>query len=173
MRWILRRWLLAGGARSFLAGYIGCPLLIGLVVAIWGGFAKHALAESLMTLPLVLLAACVAAPFGLIVGMVVGIDPGWLRWGPWGGRLVFMALMAGLVAPVIAGRWLEKRHPVPSGGDDTPRVPAARVVTARRAYRFPTATWNRFIGPTLLVIAGTGFVCLGCVGLVSSGMLDA
>jgi hypothetical protein len=109
---ILRMCILAGGMRSFLAGYVGCSLIIGLMGAIVAG--PGAL--------LVGVIGCVAAPFGLIVGMVVGIDPGWreqlgwlgwLGWGPWGGRLVFMGLTAGLVALVIVGRWLEKRNPVP------------------------------------------------------------
>jgi hypothetical protein len=89
-----------------------------------------------------------------------------------------MGLMAGLVVLVAAGRWLEDRDTAPNGGDATLRVPAACVVTARRAYRFPTTTWNRFIGrlatvawnqpigSTLLVIAGTGFFCLGCAGWI-------
>jgi hypothetical protein len=167
--------------RSFLAGYVGCALLIGLMGAIVAG--PGAL--------LVGVIGCVAAPFGLIVGMAVGIDPGWrdhlgwlgwLGWGPWGGRLVFMGLTAGLVALVIVGRWLEKRNPVPDGGDDTLRVPSARAVTP---YLFPTSTWNRLmgrlatvpwnrlIGPILLAIAGAGFVCLGLVGVAMLGMLDA
>lgn len=177
--------LLAGGMRSFLAGYVGCSLIIGLMGAIAAG--PGAL--------LVGVIGCVGAPFGLIVGMVVGIDPGWREqpgwqgwwiWGPWGGRLVFMGLTAGLVALAIAGQWLEKRYPVPDGGDGTPRVPTAQaVVTARRAYLFPTSTWSRLIGrlatvpwkqltgPILLAIAGAGFVCLGLVGLAMLGMLDA
>jgi len=173
MRWILRRWLLAGGARSFLAGYIGCPLLIGLVAAIVAAIAKHSVA-GLLIVPVVPL-VCLVAPVGLIVGMAFGIEPG---WGPWDGRLVFMGLMAGLVALVIIGRWLEKRDSAPDGGDATLRVPAASVVTARRAYRFPTTTWHRFIGrlatvpwnqplgSALLVIAGVGFFFLGCAGLL-------
>ena len=177
MRPILRRWLLAGGMRSFLAGYAGCSLIIGLIDAI-----NHPVA-GLLIVPVALLvcfgALCVAAPFGLIVGMVVGIDPGWqgwqgwqrwLRWGPGGGRLMFMGLTAGLVALVIAGRWLEKRNPVPNGDDDTPRVPSARAVTA---HLFPTVPWKQLIGPILLVIAGAGFLCLGCAGLAASGVLNA
>jgi hypothetical protein len=175
------RWLLAGGMRSFLAGYVGCALLIGLMAAIVAG--PGAL--------LVGVIGCVAAPFGLIGGMAVGIDPGWrdhlgwlgwLGWRPWGGRLVFMGLTAGLVALVIVGRRLEQRYPVPDGGNDTPRVPSARAVTG---HLVPTDTWNRLIGrlatvprkqligPALLVIAGAGFVCLGLVGVAMLGMLDA
>jgi hypothetical protein len=158
--------------RSFLAGYAGCPLLLGLA-AIVVAIAKHSVGELLLILP-VMLMACLVAPAGLIVGMVGGIEPG---WGPWDGRLVHMGLMAGLVALVIVGRRLEKRYPIPDGGDGTPRVPTARaVVTARRAYLFPTATWNRLIGrlatvpwkqligPVLLVIAGVGFLILGWAG---------
>lgn len=172
MRWILRRWFLAGGIRSFLAGYAGCPLFLGLLATIVVAIAKHSVA-GLMIVPGVLM-ACFLAPLGLIVGMVGGIEPG---WGPWDGRLVYMGLMAGLVALVIAGRWLEKRNSVPDGGNDTLRVPAACVVTARRAYRFPMTTWNRLIGrlaavtwnqligPILLVIAGAGLFLLGAFGL--------
>lgn len=167
MRWILRRWLLAGGTRSFLAGYAGLPLLIALVATIVVGI--HGRREAGLLIPGTLF-ACFVAPVGPVLGILVGISPG---WGPWDGRLVYMGLMAGLVALVIAGRWLEKRHPVPNGGDDTPHVPSARVVTA---HLFPTTTWNRLIGclatvpwkqligPVLLVIAGVGFLILGCVG---------
>jgi hypothetical protein len=186
MRWILRRWLLAGGMRSFLAGYVGCPLLLGLLgllAAIVIAIAKHSVEVPLMILPGMLM-ACLLAPPGLIVGMVCGISPEGAHWdgGPWGGRLVYMGLMAGLVVLVIAGRWLEKRYPVPDDGDGTPHLPAARaVVTARRAYLFPTTTWNRLIGrlatvpwkqligPVLLVIAGVGFLILGCTGWVAVG----
>ena len=128
----------------------------------------------MMIVPGVLM-ACLVAPLGLIVGMVCGISPE--GWGPWGGRLAFMGLMAGLVVLVIAGLRLEKRNAVLNGGDDTLRVPTARaVVTARRACLFPTSTWNRLIGrlatvpwkqligPTLLVIAGAAFFCLGSRG---------
>ncbi|HEX8108133.1 MAG TPA: hypothetical protein VF516_10425 [Kofleriaceae bacterium] len=152
------------------------------MAAIEAAIANHPVA-GLLIAPVVLLvcfgALCGMAPFGLIVGMVVGIDPawqerlGWLRWlgwGPWGGRLVFMGLTAGLIALVIAGRWLEKRNPVPNGDDDTPRVPSARAVTA---HLFTTVPWKQLIGPILLVIAGAGFLCLGCFGLAMSGMLDA
>jgi hypothetical protein len=186
MRWILRRWFLAGGMRSFLAGYIGCPLLIGLVAAIVAGIEKQP-AAGLLVVPGALLAvpmACVLAPVGLIMGMVSGIEsgwpgwPGWWGWGPWDGRLVFMGLVAGLVVLVIVGRWLEKRNRAADGGDDTPRVPTARAVTP---YLFPTSTWNRLIGrlatvpwkqligPSLLVIAGAGFLCLGCIALAVWG----
>jgi hypothetical protein len=68
-----------------------------------------------------------------------------------------MGLLAGLGALVIVGRWLEKRNPVPNVGDDTPRVPSARVVTA---HRFPTVPWKQLIGPILLVLAGAGLSAL-------------
>lgn len=105
-----------------------------------------------------------------------GIEPG---WGPWDGRLVFMGLIAGLFVLVIAGVLLE--NPAPDGGDGTPRVPTARVVMGRRAYLFPTTTWNQrvgrlatvpwkqLIGPILLLIAGAGFFCLGCRGCLEMG----
>jgi hypothetical protein len=159
--------------RSFLAGYAGLPLLIGLVATIVAAIHDRS-AGSLMIVPGVLF-ACFVAPVGLIVGMVGGISP---EWGPSDGRPVHMGLMAGLVALVIVGRWLEKRNPVPTDGDGTPRVPSARVVTA---HLFPTTMWNRFIGrlatvpwkqligPILLVIAGVGFLCLGCVGWAAVG----
>jgi hypothetical protein len=121
---------------------------------------------------------CFLAPLGLIVGMVCGISPE--GWGPWDGRLVYMGLVAGLVVLVIAGLRLEKRNrrtnPVLDGGDGTPRVPTARVVTAQRACLFPTVAWNRLIGrlatvawkqltgPALLVIAGVALFCLGLAG---------
>lgn len=161
MRWILRRWFLAGGMRSFLAGYAGCPLIIGLVAVIVLAIAKHSVAE-LLLVPGALL-ACLLAPFGLLAGMEHGIG---LGRGPWDGRLVYMGLMAGLVVLVIVGRRLEKRNPVPDGGDGTPRVPMARVVTA---HLFPTVPWKQLIGPILLVLAGAGLFCLGCVGLSASG----
>lgn len=181
MRWILRRWLLAGGKRSFLAGYAGCPLLLGLVAAIVTGIADHSVAESLRSVPgvlLVTLLAYVLAPLGPIAAMASGISRG---WGLWDGRLVYMGLMAGLVVLVAAGRRLEQRNPVPDGGDDAPRVPSARVVTAQL---FPTSTWNRLIGrlatvawnqlagPVLLVIAGACFFLLGCAGLAVVGSWD-
>lgn len=157
MRWVLRRWLLAGGMRSLLAGYAGCPLVIGLSAAIAG----HSIA-GLLIVPGALM-ACFLAPLGLIAGMVGGVE---LGWGPWEGRLVYMGLLAGLVALAIAGRWLENRNPVPDGGDGTPRVPAARVVTAQLV---PTVAWNRLIrpilGPILLVIAGAGLFLLGILGV--------
>lgn len=163
MRWILWRWFLGGGTRSFLAGYAGLPLLLGLlgtiVITIW----DRSVAESPEVIVVVLF-ACFVSPLGLILGMVRGFLPRWS--GPWDGRLVFMGLMAGLVALVIAGRWLEKRHSVPDGGDGALRVPAACVVTARRSYRFPTVPWKQLIGPTLLVIAGVGFFFLGCAGFL-------
>ena len=59
------------GMRSFLAGYAGCPLLMGLVAAIVIGIAKHSVAESLMIVPRVLAAtllAYVLAPLGPIAG---------------------------------------------------------------------------------------------------------
>jgi hypothetical protein len=96
-----------------------------------------------------------------------------------------MGLVAGLVILVIAGLRLESRNrrtiPVLDSGDGMPRVPAARVVTAQRAYRFPTTTWNRLIGrlatvawnqlisPTLLVIAGGVLGCLGLLGFAMIG----
>jgi len=177
MRWILWRWFLAGGMRSFLAGYIGCPLLIGLLAAIMVAIAERSVA-GLLIVPVVAI-ICLLSPLGLLVGMVCGISPE--GSGPWDGRLVFMGLMAGLAVLVAAGLWLETRNPVPHGGDGTLRVPAARVVTA---YRFPTTTWNRLIGrlatvpwkqligPTLLVIAGVGFLCLGCAGFAVVGSWD-
>jgi hypothetical protein len=164
--------------RSFLAGYAGLPLLIGLVVALVVVIHDRSVAGAVMIIPGVLF-ACFLAPVGLIVGTVAGIVPEWARWnaGPWDGRLVYMGLMAGLVALVIVGRWLEKCNPVPNN-DDAPRVPAARAVTP---YRFPTTTWNRLIGrlatvpwkqligPTLLVLAGAGFLILGCAGWAGVG----
>lgn len=175
MRWILRRWFLAGGMRSFLAGYAGLPLLVGLVgllAAIVVAIAEHSAAGLPLILPGMLM-ACFLAPFGLIVGMVGGISPEWARWdaGPWDGRLAYMGLMAGLVALVIVGRWLEKRYPVPSGGDDTPRVPSARVVTAHLIDRLATVPWKQLIGPILLVISGVGFLILGCAGWVGLGVM--
>lgn len=174
MRWILRKWFLAGGMRSFQAGYAGIPILIGLVTAIVVAIHDHSVMGSLLIVPGVLI-GCLMAPVGLIVGMVSGIEP---EWGPWSGRLLYLGLMAGLVALVIAGRWLEKRNPVPDDGDDMPRVPSARVVTA---HLFPTTTrnrligrlarvpWKQLIGPILLVIAGVGFLSLGCVGWAALG----
>jgi asparagine N-glycosylation enzyme membrane subunit Stt3 len=163
MRWILWRWFLGGGMRSFLAGYAGLPLLLGLLGTIVVTVLDRSMAESPIIVFGVLI-ACFVSPLGLILGMVRGFWPGW--WGPWDGRLVFMGLMAGLVALVAAGRRLEKRNPVPDGGDGALHVPAACVVTARRAYRFPPVAWKQLIGPTLLVIAGAGLFFLGCAGLV-------
>lgn len=171
MRWILWRWFLGGGMRSFLAGYAGLPLLLGLLAAIALTIYERSMAESPIIIPGVLM-ACFLAPLGLGVGMVRGF---WPEWGPWGGRLVFLGLLAGLVVLVAVGRWLERCNPVSNDGDGTPRVPVARVVTA---HLFPTVAWNRvidclamvtrnqFIGPALLVIAGVGFFCLGCAGWV-------
>src|SRR5215468_10629934 len=110
MRWMLRRWFLAGGMRSFLAGYAVCPLLLGLLgllAAIVVAIAKHSVEGLLVILPGMLM-ACVMAPPGLIVGMVCGISPEGAPWdgGPWDGRLVYMGLMAGLVVLVIVGRRL-------------------------------------------------------------------
>ena len=163
------RWLLAGGMRSFLAGYVACPVLIGLVFAIVVVIHDRSVEEPLMIVPGMML-VCFLAPLGLIVGMVCGIWPE--GWGPWDGRLVYMGLMAGLVALVIAGRWLEKRNSVPDGGDGTLHVPAACVVTARRAYRLPMVAWNQLTGPALLVIAGVGLFFVGCVGWAVLGALD-
>jgi len=178
MRWILSRWFLAGGSRSFLAGYIGCPLIFGLLATIVVAILDHSFVTGLPIVPGVLM-LCLVAPLGLILGMVCGISPG---WGLWDGRLAYMGLMAGLVVLTIAGLRVQKRNPVPNGGDDTLRVPTARaVVTARRAYLLPTITWNRLIGrlatvpwkqligPTLLVIAGAAFFCLGCRGCAEIG----
>lgn len=169
MRWILRRCLLAGGKNSFLAGYAGIPLLIALLAAIVVGI--HGRPETGVLIVPGTLFACFVAPLGLILGMVCGISPG---WGPWDGRLVYVGLMVGLVALVIAGQWLKERHPVLDGCDDTPRVPSARVVTAhlfptttrnRLIGRLATVPWKQLIGPLLLMIAGVGFLLLGCIGL--------
>ena len=100
MGWTSWRW--------FLAGYAAGPLLL----AFWFG---ERFVATLALAPLVWL----LSPVGLILGMLCGIAPG---WGPWGGRLVFMGSMAGLVALVAAGLWLEDRNPVPNGGDGTLRV---------------------------------------------------
>jgi hypothetical protein len=131
---------------------------------------------------------CFLAPLGLIVAVVVGFDsrfpgfPGWVRWGPWDGRLVYMALMAGLAVLIVMGRRLEKRHSVSDGGDGTPWVPSVRVVAPDLS---PTSAWNRLIGclatipwkqligPTLLVIGGAGLLYLGVVGVAVIGALDA
>jgi len=157
MRWTPRRW--------FLAGYAGIPLLIGLLGAIAIAIAEHSVGGLMTIVPAVLI-ACFLAPLGFAVGIVSGISPE--GWGPWHGRLVYMGLMAGLAVLVIAARRLEKRNrhtsPVPDGSAGKPCVPAACVLTARRAYRFPTAAWNRLIGPTLLVIAGVALFCLGIAG---------
>jgi len=146
-----------GGMRWFLVGYTACPLLLGLLVAI---VERPSVADSVLGL-LMAPIAWLVAPLGLIVGMLCGISPG---WGPWDGRLVFMGLMAGLVVLVAAGLRLENRNRVLVGGDGTPRVPTARVVTARRAYRLATVAWNQLSGRMLLVIAGAGLFCLGAVG---------
>ena len=169
MKRILRRWFLAGGMRSFLAGYIACPLLIGLVVAIVVAIHDGSVEGAMMIVPGLML-ACFFAPLGLIAGMACGIWPD--GWGPWDGRLVYMGLMAGLVALVIAGRRLQKRNPVPDGGDGMLRVPAACVVTAQRSYRLPTVAWNQVTGPALLVIAGVGLFFVGCLGWAVLGALD-
>ncbi len=167
MRWILRTWFLAGGMRSFLAGYAVSPLLIGLLAAIVVAIVERSVV-GLLIVPGVLM-MCFLAPLGLLMGMLLGTPPG---CGPWDGRLVYMGLMAGVVVLVVAGRRLEKRNRAPDGGDGTLRVPAACVVTARRAYRFPTVAWNQLIGPTLLVIAGAGLFFVGCAGFAVVGWLD-
>jgi hypothetical protein len=150
--------------RWFLAGYTACSLLIGLFIAI----VKHS-TGGLLIVPGVLM-IWLGAPLGLIVGMLGGFSPG---MGPWDGRLVFMGLVAGLAVLVAAGLWLGNRHrctnPVLDGGDGTPRVPTVRVVTARRAYRLATVTWDQLIGRMLLAIAGAGLFCLGCIGLGCGG----
>jgi hypothetical protein len=176
MRRGLVKWFLAGGMRWFLAGYAVAPLLIGLLAAIVVAIVERSV-TGLLIVPGVAI-MWLLSPLGLLVGMLYGISP---AGGPWDGRLVYMGLMAGLVVLVRAGLWLEKRNPVPNGGDGTLRVPTARVVTARRAHLFPTATWSRLtgrlatvpwkqlIGPALLVIAGVGFLILGCAGWAAVG----
>jgi hypothetical protein len=74
-----------------------------------------------------------------------------------------LAVMVAVPAVLAAyGLWMMRRNPVPDGGDATLHVPAACVVTARRAYRLPedppTVARNQRIGRTLLVI-GVG-ACL-------------
>ena len=66
----------------------------------------------------------------------------------------WMAVFAGLA---VFGWWLAKPSPIPNDGDAPLHVPAACVVTARRAFRFPPVAsppvaWGRIIGGTLLVI---------------------
>jgi hypothetical protein len=113
---------------------------------------------------------CLLSPPGLLVGiplMLIGIGP---EWGPWDGRLLLIGLVAGggvILAPV--GLWLEKRNPSPNGGDATPRVPTARVLTTRRAYLFSAVAWNHLSGPTLLAISGACLSCLGVLGLCVIG----
>lgn len=150
MRWILQRWFLAGGMRWFLAGYAAGPILMVATV-------EHS-ALGLLIVP----GMWLMAPLGLILGMLSGIEP---AWGPWDGRLISIGFAAGLVVLVTTGLWLEKRRPVPGGGDGTPRVPMARVVSARLAYRLATVAWSRLIGRTLLAIAGAALSCLGALGL--------
>lgn len=77
--------------------------------------------------------------------------------------LLAPVVLAGLVVIALGGGEPENRNPVPDGGEGTPHLPAACVVTAGRAYRFPTvarptAARNRLIGRILLVIAAG--VCL-------------
>ncbi|HEX3764900.1 MAG TPA: hypothetical protein VHW23_39665 [Kofleriaceae bacterium] len=162
--------------RWFLAGYIGCPLLVGFLVAIVFVVTGRSIAGLLMLAPGVMI-ACLVAPLGLLVGVLCA-SPG---WGLWDGRLTYMGLMAGLVILVIAGLRLEDRVPVRDDGAGAPSVPTARVVTGGQAHLFPTSTWNQLIGcsatfpwkqlisPTLLVIAGAGFFCLGCAGFAVVG----
>ncbi len=76
--------------------------------------------------------------------------------------------MAGFAALAIFGWWLAQRSPDPDGYDGALHVPPARVVTVRRAFRFPaaapTVTWNQLIGYTLLVI-GVGACALIVLGV--------
>lgn len=158
MRWILQRWFLAGGSRSFVAGYLGCPLLVGLVIAI----VARSFVAGLLVIPGALM-TCVVAPLGMIAGLLCGV-PG---WGPWDGRLVFSGLLVGLVVLVAAGALLERPTVVTGSGEPTVQVPAARVVPTtwnQLVGRWTAVAWRPLVGPTLLVIAGVGTCCLGCAG---------
>jgi hypothetical protein len=159
MRWILRSWFLAGGVRSFLAGYIGGPLLVGLVIAL----VARSFLTALVVIPGTVM-ACLGAPLGLIAALLSGVP----AWGPWDGRLVFIGLLAGVAVLMAAGRRLDRRTVVASDGDPMLQVPAARVVTT--AWNQLVGCWKQLVGATLLVVAGAGVSCLGCVGFAALAM---